>query len=603
MKKMSVAGGHYINNKLLPPPMNIQKRNSVENLFMFIIGLILAAWYISNIKNICTIWELNDEAQFLFNGSLLAGYDWTEVFSNMTAYYGYGYSLLLIPLFALCDSGLTLIRGAISVNIACIILLYFVQIYVMEKIFLDCNKNILAIMSAFVCLQPYLVASSMKTICESFLTLQTWIVALLLYKVSITNKSVYYIMFSISVAFTFFIHTRGIATMGAAGLVFFMFLLKGTTNERKNNLKKTVISIIIFIITVVAFFYIKKNIMKILGTGILIKKTTEVDNIVTSSFLIDRIKWILTPENLSIYFHCAVGKLFYLIVSTAGIIIFGIIESIVYIKGKIKQNQNLTKSSDYLQYFFIIQFILILVICIVAGTGETYAFYIYGRYYEHTVGFMIFLGLYAITRGNYCWKKLLGIVFCVSLMGIITAHLRSFAQTNFVEIDTSRYAGITYAIYKNGSWTTTIFYLTLITIGFSFIYVLLRNKNEKKILIFILIFAWVICSDSAVLRKINEVQAYNKADMIMAEYIEKKLGDKEIYFIYEKYKYDSYFSRMQVFLKNKTIHVIEPESYYKINEPAFIITYKNSKFTRALKNSSKQNCIMTSTNYNLFSKK
>ena len=54
--------------------------------------------YGSNIKNINTVWELADEAGYLCNAAYLSGTDWSDVATTIP-YYGYGYSIVLIPLF------------------------------------------------------------------------------------------------------------------------------------------------------------------------------------------------------------------------------------------------------------------------------------------------------------------------------------------------------------------------------------------------------------------------------------------------------------------------------------------------------------------------
>ena len=47
-------------------------RNGVvrkQNLLVIILGIILFWYYLSNIRNITTVWETSDEAAYLFNAS------------------------------------------------------------------------------------------------------------------------------------------------------------------------------------------------------------------------------------------------------------------------------------------------------------------------------------------------------------------------------------------------------------------------------------------------------------------------------------------------------------------------------------------------------
>lgn len=169
--------------------------------------------------------------------------NWKEVFSNGNSYYGFGYSLLLVPLFYICETGLELIRGAIVVNIICILLLYLLQIYFMSKIFPTCKVGMLAIMSGVVCLYPYLQCSTMKVMNEVFLTLWVWVIGILLYKALATGKYLYFILLGITAVYIYFIHFRSVAVLAALGMCYVMMLYC-----KKVDWRKTVAFLIVFIL-------------------------------------------------------------------------------------------------------------------------------------------------------------------------------------------------------------------------------------------------------------------------------------------------------------------------------------------------------------------
>ena len=79
-------------------------------LFMVIGSALIFLYYSRKIPYIYTVWELADEYGYLANAAYMSGRDWSFM---VDLYYGYGYSILLIPLFWIFDSGLSIIRGAV----------------------------------------------------------------------------------------------------------------------------------------------------------------------------------------------------------------------------------------------------------------------------------------------------------------------------------------------------------------------------------------------------------------------------------------------------------------------------------------------------------
>lgn len=581
---------------------NENERDPSGNLVYWIFGILLLGYYLINIEKIYTIWELGDEAGYIFNASLFAGYDWKEVFSNYTAYYGFGYSLLLIPVFLFCDPGISFIWGIVAINVLCVVALYIVQIYVMSKLLPDCKKWLLGLGSMVVCLYPYLVGSSMKTICEVFLTLQLWLIGLLIYMALETQRRIYHILLVIVSVFVFFVHTRSIAVLGAAGITW-LFALEKRKEKKWRRVILVLIAGGVFLVTFILLYQVKKDILGILGTGSLIRETESIDNIISGSYLIDRIQWLFSKENMILYPLCIFGKFFYLICSSAGTCIFGLWVTFRNIIKSFKPSCYRISSCTYVSLYFCLSFCFMLILCTIGGTGSTYAYNIYGRYYEYTIGFFIFMGLYVLTTGKFRFRNLLAVVGVTVLLGIFTACLSTFSAVETVGIDTNRLAGFSYAISKNKTWAGMIYYSAMIGIAFICAYFVLQKTNIKKILVPLLVLIWMIKVDSVVVSTISDINQANKSDIEMAEYIVDNFGDESVYFVYEDYTYEPFYSRMQVFLKDKSMHVIYPEEYDAINDSAVIITYRESVFSKELKRTARLEHISESNNYELFYKK
>lgn len=569
-----------------------------DQVIILLFGFILLCYYYSNIENIYTIWELDDEAGYIFNASLFSKDNWREVFSNVTAYYGYGYSLILIPLFYLCDSGLALIRGVIGVNIFCILLLYFMQIAVMSKILPECKKSVLSVCSAIMCLLPYLVASSMKTICEVYLTLVVWTIAWILYKAIESKKNIYYILLYIATAYIFFVHTRSIAIVGAVwGVLLFQMLY---AEKKKKAIISFVLGLVLFAISYILFNCVKAYILNILGTGTVIKQNETVINVISSNYILDRIKWLFSPENLSIYFHSVVGKLFYLIVATAGIFLFGI----GYEFKRVKEKKALFLKENFLELYFVLAFILMMGLCVVSGTGDTYEYFIYGRYYEYTISFIVFMGIYYLSGEesqnilNYIWVLI--IILCA---GLLAARLDIFTVQNSVNLDTNRYVGFSYGISKTNDWKTLIFYMTIFSVAIMVCFALIRNIKYRIVLVLLVLLFWFLVNNEIALDKIDSTQKTLESDIDFIQNIQENEQNIPVYFIYEPYKYDKYFTRIQVHLKDKIMKVILPEDVQTISKEAYIITYIDSTASKQFRNDTQYELLSKTVHYKLYLKK
>lgn len=574
---------------------NIIIYNRLKIFFVVILGLILVIYYIRNVRNIYTVWEIEDESMYLYNASLFAGYDWKEVFGNSSSYYGWGYSLLLVPLFWICNTGVELIRGSIFVNILCIVVQYFLQIYLMKKILSTSKMVYLAIFSFLVCLYPYIASNSMKVVAEVFLTLMVWLVGLFLYNALKTQKIYHYILLGIFSSFIFFVHTRALFVMISCITIMIICLIL-----KKISLRKFIIYIVIFLSCFLIFSIVKKEIIQTLGQGITLEKNeNKIINTITVNYISDRIKWLFSAKNIEIYFTCAISKIFYLITSTAGLFLFGFSECIVSISKFLKKITEEIAPEIYLQLFFVISFMGMFTASCISGTGNTYVTYIYGRYYEFLAVPFVFMGLSSITLNNNSKKRYFLFFIITTIAGKITFNLYKFSNSEELKIDTNRYSGWSYAIKSNNYFFKTIAFLILSMMIIILIYYILQKHNVKMVLIPLLVGVYFLVINKVNISEINSVNEKCKSDSLLAEYIIQNKDTKDIYFVYEQYRYSGFYQRLQVHLKEQIVHIILPQEENK--KSSFIITYKDTNFSKELKEK-EYNYITSSEHFELFQK-
>lgn len=574
----------------------IRNQNNGKYIFFTLIGAILLfCLYAKNIHNICTLWEIPDECGYLFNAALWTKQPWAEVISNNTSYYGFGYSVLLIPLFLVCDSGKELIQGAILVNVILVIVTYFIQIYLMKKIFSKVAKELWILASFACCIYPYIVCNIYKVNSEVLLNLQMWIIALLLYKAVKDNKMIYYILLSLAMVYIFFIHTRGIAIVATITiLLFFLCIVK------KLTLRRLVFLGIIIFCALLGLYAVKINITNTLGTGkIALSYKNNLSNLINASYLIDRIKWLFA--DLDIYVIQAVGKLFYLIASTMGFIVFGVSLLTTRLKENFRGKNRVIDEIKILYLFFGLAFLLMFLACCINGTGKTYAYMFYGRYFEYTITPLILLGIGAFYEKEIYPQSILWIMLVTLVTGTITLYLKNYVDVETIGIDTARISGISYIVQQNdGIYLQTIYMVIELTIIYLLICLGILSKKKYNILIILVLMFSFYQTNKVNIAEINRINQNCSSDIDVAEYILENYKDQNIYFIYEPYRYNEFFLRIQVFVKKYPIHLIFPEDIEIVEEGDYIITYKDSEKAVEFRSDTTTNFVMKSTHYELF---
>ena len=75
-------------------------------------------------------------------------------------------------------------------------------------------------------------------------------------------------------------------------------------------------------------------------------------------------------------------------------------------------------------------------------------------------------------------------------------------------------------------------------------------------------------------------------DVGVAEYILEH-SDKEVNFVDSNYKYEGYYSRMQVLIKDKKLKVIPNQDMSQIDKGTYFITYMSSELGKKYENEGK----------------
>ena len=556
----------------------LNNNNFFQIIIIILFGIILTCVYGTKVTSVNTVWELGDEAGYLCNAAYFTGTDWSDVAKKMP-YFGYGYSALLIPLFFICKNSINLIHGAIIFNIICILLAYFIQIYVMSIVCDKCNRTVLAIFAFIVSLHPYLASNTLKILCEVFLTMWVWLIAYFLILSFKYRKKRFFIMLGMVTSYSFFIHTRAIVVICTMALILLSYFFM-----KKLSLKEMFSFGIPFLFTFAILYAIKKNIISE-SMHLLEGDVRTSTNLIDSKYIMLRIQWLFRDFHLYIISFC--GKILYLITSTGGIILFGISECCKGIKEcYIARDDN--KLILYL--FFGISFLTMIFACTLngAGTADNFTYIFYSRYYEFTVMPIIFLGLYGEIYNIKKHKEYLIYISISLVSGIITQRARDvLLVSDEIHIDTARIPGFTYLISQNNNYRMFILNAILYSVLFLVIFCALKKMKYRKILIPLLVFMIMFSNSSKCMEKVLEINASFYDDIKVADYILEHEDKNEVLFVDSDFQWKHYYSRMQVLIKEKKLEILPEESADIIEEGKCYITYLTSPLGKRLESEGK----------------
>lgn len=545
----------------------------LTKIIMCLGTILIFLLYVVNLPDIHTVWELVDEYGYLANAAYLSGIEWGQI-TNL--YYGYGYSLLLVPLFWIFDSGIEIIRSAMFINIICVMVLFHVQNSLMSKLFKRVNRNVIVITSLCLCFYPYLAASVLKVLPECLLTLMTWICGLLLYLALDTQKMQYYITLAFAVSYTFFVHTRSFVFIAVLILVLLITLIQKQTCIRKIAVFG-VFCVILFILGTILKNYIIDGIYSsdLFGKGVAIGNTVSISDIVERLYaFVSGFSW----EHIR-SLSC---KVFYLYVATAGMLFVGIICMLSEAKNEWKKQRKISIETIII-FMYVLATILMILALVVnpMGIGENSGRHFYARYYEYIVGPVIFGGI------CYCMEKHLSILQKAVLVVLaLVAMYFTYDTANYLEeqilyLDTNRMSGLSFIL------AAKMYYREVIKIGFVFILIFLAvigisNGREKvqiiSLMMLLLLFG---LNDKFVLERIL-VMNESDSNYEITEYIHENYDVEEVYFSTGDEINQVAFGALQSLLGKEKLNLVVKDDVKKLETGDLLIAFHVDNYIDAI---------------------
>lgn len=594
------------------------------------IGTLIILWYyFEKVPQMNIVWELMDEFGYLANAAYLSGNKWPYV-TNF--YYGYGYSLWLVPLFWICNSGIQIIKGAIIINALMVAALLWVQYLLMSKVCKELNRNIIAIVSLILCFYPYIVASGLKVICEVLITLLVWVCGLLFYQALDTGKWYYYVLLSVCTVYMFFVHSRTFVFGGVMVLMAgVLFLLK------KINGKQMLLSLGTAALVLVIGFAIKDQVIQNVYMDNMVQenaaasvekytgdirvtsgaetleealadtevedslqeevvsentpeisgeetKGNEVVNTFPITYIIEKILSIFTDFSAG-HLYGFVCRNFYLFASTAGMFHLGVFAALKDAFCEWKETKKIgTASAIKVTLAAAVVMAILAVVVHSPYSLELPKYNFYGRYYEYVIGPMVCIGL------DYCIRKRMpavGKIVWLALFAIAFWYTLDFA--NYLEVqdlgfDSFRLAALSYFTenpYFRSVVKTAARYVAVMLIAI----IGLNYFKKLRPLIPIVLLALFMDNNEVLEKHILYIQNENREDLEMAAYITGNYDVDEVYFLNSGFSFpDAYAGLQPLFGKDKLV-VLDGEENVKLKEGDVFLSFRDNPYVSEMEQS------------------
>lgn len=550
------------------------KRVKSDWLYFLLLAIASAGifwYYAQNVSGVTELRELPDTFGYLANAAYFSGTDWANA-TNL--FYGYGYSLWLIPLFWLCDMGAAIIHRALLINVAFIVCIFWALVWILHHFFPDVSKYIHLVIAGALCLYPYLMKSSLTVWCESLLSLVVLLSAIFAYQALETQKIRYFIILGILLPYCFFVHARSVVFLAIFVTMFLVALWKNQTPWR-NVCGFIIVGVVVFLYG----YYIKQQLIvnvynSQLQEYLLNNSSTEqgVGNLLRIPEMVGKIVESITTEFPEFIFSLFC-KIFYLFVGTAGLFWVGVAYGFRILWRSIKSKSKISGKTFVMASFAVSTIVMLVAVSInLIGYRDDANYYFYGRYSEFLVFLPSAIGAAHLVEKKGKIRESLGtlILFLISL--IFVYNLGMVVHTGTIRYDANGVPALSYGLLEIGDYRSMVTFYFGEAI-FCFCIVMAINQNKfARYLIPLALFVNPNINNQVIADNIIASDQLISYENDVAEYIYVNNPDSPIYYLNsEGTCYPTVYTGLQGVLGTKKLNIIADRDANLIEKGAIVI--------------------------------
>ena len=534
-------------------------------------------YYGKNVTHMNAVWELVDEYGYLANAAYLSGKDWGW-FTNM--YYGYGYSLWLVPIFLLAKTGMQVIKGAVLVNTMFLVLSFWVQIVLMSKVCSKWNKNVIVLISFVLNFYPYLIAGNMKVTCECLFTFMIWLCGLLIYQAVTTEKWYYFALSGLALAYTFFVHTRAFVFIAAFCLFVVVMLL-----QKKIGWKNLLILIGSLGVFFVLGYLLKNHIIAAVYSHELLpsKEVTEVvgqtpqvvvGNTLSVSYVITKL-WRTITNITPMHLYSFICKSLYLFAGTAGMFHVGVYVTLKESFAELKETKKIGAENALKMMYAVAACIMAFALTVNSpGHLNNTSYFFYGRYYEYLLGPMIFIGLGYFAENKVRFREIMGLLILLFVSFYFTLQLADYLDTQEFYFDSNRIPAFSAIMGRFHYYRAVIRYSALLALLVIVIAAIMNRIKKVRAFVPVLLLIVYLLNGHVITGNIIDMHGQDNHYYAIATYLHTNCDKDEIYFVNKDEIRTTAYTGIQSLLINQKLTLIGPEDLDMLESGDWFVTFQ-----------------------------
>ncbi len=589
-----------------------EQNKAILGLYLIFMAIICYL-VLRNIGSLNSITIISDEFGYWYAGSVFAGLDWREV-AYLNPYYGFGYGLLLCPLFWLFDDAILMYRIAIGYNAIFMMTSFVLGIKIMDKLELDIKREWKLFISFAVTVYSNLVYQSQTTQVECLLNCLFWLMLYCFINIVQRHRYLDYICMALVCGYMYAVHMRSIGGVLSGVLIIMLFAC-----THKGLWKRTLVYLGIVSVLLLAVEGVKAEIKDntyapLPEYHVQSEKTSEevvaavenqnnaqeessdMQNINDYTSVMGNVGAIFSVNGLQKLFVHIVGKFYYLFAASLLIIFYSVITLYHYICKGVQAIYKKRESDDLFWISLFLGMTLLFAIGIASVFLLDYSrqdMIVYGRYSEYVIGPLLMLGLYLLLKRNISIESfyIAGIVEVILAFivqnAIRTAGLKEYLDNNAVGLVSK----IIYVFGDLGNKEFAVPILAFILLQSFAVWGFFRIRKGAGSVIAIVLCAAVWIADGTAVYEHNTLkqQARLVDTVSMADYLKTNAYGDTIYYVDEPVPYTT-VDYIQFQLLQQPIRVVEPNQLNSGINPGYYIVNSESQIFRERKSACIREC-------------
>ncbi|MDD3139947.1 MAG: hypothetical protein PHX08_13360 [Lachnospiraceae bacterium] len=522
--------------------------------------ILLLILSLHNIGNVSQIFVLHDEFGYWYNAAHFAGLDWSGI-SGISSYYSYGYSFLLVPLFFIFHSSVSMYRAAIVLNGILLVASYLLSCKCAFLLFPDTSKKILSFFCLVSALYGGTIFSSNITWGEPLLTLMFWLIILTLIHYIDTHSFRFLLFLIMESVYLYTIHQRCIGIIVALILVFFIEFIRD-----KDNRKPLLILLALF----ACLFFI----ISLFKNSLVIWNSPSLSSSINVNDYDGQFKKLINFFTSTDFFFSVIqgflSKIFYLCAASGLLVIWGVCHIIKTCRDKWK-----IKDKRFIVFLFVLLSVIILeaINALYFNSSLRIDAIIYGRYAEFAIGPLLLFGLCFLYQSKVSSKIFaLGISIYLALSLPASALLAKGTNNMYLS---SVVGNLFYNPVSNSMNIPFLIVIPLLIAIVLFVLFQYRNKYLYILAVAPLALLWIFAAQYTLDVDVNPSQTQAYGYTRFASSLTELGADVPIYFIYQgDYKQNNFpVERIQTILYDKTIQRIDADEAANLEGDYILFQY------------------------------